>query len=214
VYVCKIADEGYGEGLRLVAWGSGVGEHTDGTMDDAISWYQIKRTEDETLEDILRDVMDESRIGGENNLFLEGGTRQKNTMMELSRIAINTILYLGCENRSVKTTTPEKRRQMAKNKKRSAKKANRRINILPSGATVTVVGPSLERQLDDVHPSGSYVRKHLRRGHWHHYWVGSRTDEDGNKTKGTRRVRKFVAPTIVGKDSTTEITKRKYRFSS
>lgn len=43
-------------------------------------------------------------------------------------------------------------------------------------------------------------RPHTRRGHWHHFWVGSRTDPDNRK-----QIIRWVAPTFVGGDTSNVI---------
>lgn len=44
--------------------------------------------------------------------------------------------------------------------------------------------------------SHSPKRPHIRRGHWHHYWTGSKSDENARKL-----VLKWTAPIYVGIDT-------------
>jgi hypothetical protein len=43
-------------------------------------------------------------------------------------------------------------------------------------------------------PTGRFVRAHMRRAHWHCYWVGPRTE----RSRGERLELRWVAPTAVG----------------
>ena len=54
---------------------------------------------------------------------------------------------------------------------------------------------SPEESDDQDRPAGKHAspRPHMRRGHWHHYWVGSRSDPESRKL-----ILKWTPPTIVG----------------
>lgn len=49
-----------------------------------------------------------------------------------------------------------------------------------------------------VTDSGRSIRPHVRRAHWHCYWTGSRTDEEGNHRQGERLALRWIAPILIG----------------
>jgi len=229
MYVSRIAGDNGEEGIRVTAWGEG-NDDSFGTFDDAVSWFQIQlRGQHElrgnatsnayihSLEKQFENLIEESQTCPpatlESEFFQQGGREHADTMMSLSRIAINLILYLVCSNCELESHAPDERDNAARNKRRTLRKKGVRASFLPSGATVTHVGRLLEMKLDENPSSGSRVRRHVRRGHWHHYWVGPRTNETGVSVPGTRRVRKFVAQTVVNRDVEQSVTKRTYKIT-
>ena len=56
--------------------------------------------------------------------------------------------------------------------------------------------------------TGSAKRPHSRRGHWHHYWIGAKSDESKRKI-----ILKWVAPTFIhaelGDDTVTVVPVKK-----
>lgn len=56
------------------------------------------------------------------------------------------------------------------------------------------IGAQIRKQGTNIKPSGTHAspRTHIRRGHWHHFWKGSR------QNNSRELVLRWVAPTIVG----------------
>lgn len=118
--------------------------------------------------------------------------------------AIQALYYLSAENADVKTykPTPKNRRP-------------RRFNGLPLNVKAIGVGmregiafEELLRREREARPKSTArraartnaVRTHVRRAHWHHYWVG-----EGR----SRLALKWLAPTIVNPDGELDAVSRK-----
>lgn len=71
--------------------------------------------------------------------------------------------------------------------------AEREVALLKSGGYSSGEGKSMGK--------GRAKKSHIRRGHWHHYWVGKR---DSNERK---LIVKFLMPVIVNGDEVSDITK-------
>jgi len=134
----------------------------------------------------------------------------------LVRLVINLILYVNSES-SERQAVPGKapgRRAMLSKKLKGTKKPKKRARLQReidaiSQARVVWLGKRIEEEPEyedpDADPTpgettGRKVRRHRRRGHWHHYWTGPRVKADGTRQKGDKAVLRWVPPRWVGSD--------------
>jgi len=227
-----------GEELLFAFWGL-PNDKSRADNDDATAWLTIKKervsrttTSDGTelldfeayVEEMLGDPSrDSSDIALAQHEPPEDGYR---TMAILVRLGLNLILYvnsLSVEQRIQdgpaergKLRKAHKRkmgRLKSPHKRRKAEKAfQRTIQVIP-GAVVIWLGESIERA--SVKPgvvSGRTNNWTFRRGHWHYYWTGPRTDEHGNPRFGEKRILKWVAPKYRDIGQLVAAQGREYRF--
>lgn len=122
-------------------------------------------------------------------------------------------------SRQGKTGKGKGKGKKGKKKPLSKKDLRERQNIASmSEAIITWIGQSIEKA--PVSREGSDTKRTKgtgqwtnRRGHFHFYWVGSRTDpETGNPRKGTHRVSKWVKPIRRDMARIAHARGRQYRF--
>ena len=122
------------------------------------------------------------------------------TEMTASLLAMQVVLYLQSQNADIKK--PPK----SNKSKRKYTKNNTISNV--SNPEIIRVGYRVGRILREYESydsksteTGSKKRPHSRRGHWHHYWIGSKSNPDDRKL-----IVKWVAPTIIHKDNDNNTT--------
>ena len=144
------------------------------------------------------------------------------------RYVVNLLLHLNMPNRGILTETEfstEEQRQALKKKisgarsKGKRQKYERRLSNVPARRWVVLDAPTLSA-VSGRSETGGETRKvgsHWRAGHYHRYWVGSRTDENGEPRLGERQVLKYVPQTWVSgntgkqaRKSVAVLTKQKY----
>lgn len=115
-------------------------------------------------------------------------------------LAMQVVLYLQSQNADIKK--PPK----SNKSKRKYTKKNTISNV--SNPEIIRVGYRVGRILREYESydskstgTGSKKRPHSRRGHWHHYWTGSKSNLDDRKL-----IVKWVAPTIIHKDNDNNTT--------
>ncbi len=117
----------------------------------------------------------------------------------LLMVALEMILYLVSENRD----EAEDSDQRAVNRRAKAKSKNWRQQSGPESVRLNNVGVRVGAALRKARRepgesagggsgTGRKVQTHLRRGHWHHYWVGPMDAPEKRKL-----ILKWTAPTII-----------------
>lgn len=114
-----------------------------------------------------------------------------------SLVAIQVVLYLQSQNADIEkqptTKSPKKKKSTRKTK--TVSRGQTPPEIVRVGYRV---GKTLRAYRKSAHVStgtGSTKRPHSRRGHWHHFWTGSKSDPESRKL-----VIKWVAPMMIHKD--------------
>jgi len=117
----------------------------------------------------------------------------------IARIVCNTILYMNSVDADIKTEhNKNKSNKKTKRKIRTIKQKlkNNRKKAKTNNTAIIWLGKTLE---DDPNiqsiPTGKSNNWSVRRGHWHSFWTGSRTDpETKEPRKGEELVLKWVKP--------------------
>jgi hypothetical protein len=130
----------------------------------------------------------------------EEQAEQDRSVRAALRVLVNLVLYLNSTNAETEQEPQPNLTQLRAALKRARsskkrKKIERQIKKA-TGTQVTYVGPSFDREPDpsngaDGIGTGTWV---FRKGHFHHFWVGPRKDEEGRAQKGTHTVLKWVPP--------------------
>lgn len=118
------------------------------------------------------------------------------------RIAVAAAYYLASKNAEIKETTLPKNKRLTVVAKPGAKPKKVNVKTFDVGY---VIGKSFEQQMRSANAtcaesfshcgSSHSVRPHVRRAHWHHYWVG-----EGR----TRLEVRWIEPTLVLANSKNE----------
>lgn len=125
------------------------------------------------------------------------------TESKLSLIAAQIVLYLQSQNADVRARPAPK-----KNKKNGKKSKPAKIidtgfrygsTIRAQTSRIMYQKPDEDTQSSERSPARAPVRPHMRRGHFHHFWVGPR---DGER----KLILKWVAPTAIHPNKDTETT--------
>lgn len=113
-------------------------------------------------------------------------------------LMLEMVLYLSADNRDEE----EDRGQRAANRRAKAKSKTWRKQNTPDSIRLSNVGVRVGaalRKAKGTAPSsesgtGTGAKKitHLRRGHWHHYWIGPKADPEQRKL-----ILKWTAPTVI-----------------
>ena len=106
-------------------------------------------------------------------------------------VALQFILYLVSENADIQDVPRSQSTQVRKKRDQILDKASE----VKEKAVGVRIGNAIRKSRQPSHSSsqngtGSKVRPHSRRGHWHHYWTGPR---DGDR----KLILKWTAPTFV-----------------
>ena len=205
-------------GLLVSLWGR-ENDQSRVLGDDANMWMIVPLHQEVAMVDIdtiIFSILDnpENERSDMGVTFKKGTDlfeTQTTTARVLLRLVFNLILYLNSKDPEiddVSKSTRTRRRALqkklktAKTKKR--KKLQRSLDKM-SEAQIVWIGKSLEKQPNpDAEPGSPREsgkrRRHLRKGHFHPYWVGARKDEEGNLRKGTHMELRWLKPQWVGSD--------------
>ncbi len=201
--------------LKLVFWG-----HENGNpQDDAIQWLTLDLDSaakspcgridlDETFRRVYLTPENDTSVTGMATQPMEYSTilgcdapGGYDSMNFLLRLTINALLYINSKqsdaSRAIKKTRRGPRRL-------------RRVMALHSAPTVRTLG----RRYEHGKYNGFTVGDRRRRvvpGHWKEVWIGTKTDEHGNRRNGTHREPRWILPYIVNAYSDTEITRSTVR---
>lgn len=119
-------------------------------------------------------------------------------MVSVVSLAVNLLLYLSSVSDAVLVRDGEaiRRKELSEAKRRTGKKRDAAIARATklSAAKIFYLGKALEGEST----RGSAMSPHMRRGHWHHYWTGSRIGGDGLPRAGEKIIRKWIKPVCVG----------------
>ena len=202
--------------MKVVYWGSSntsYPKRSEG-LRDGVNWFTVNLKDCQRRQSggLMLESYFSALIEDDSLLSLTGeevvpiGELRKNvnaTLVYVLRLIINTVLYINSQNPE---STLIKKPRVA---------VPRRLqNKFPQCGAVTIkLGRSLESsKMRRVFLSGdaSYKRRHYRVGHWREVWVGKRTNENGEKVRGTHRELRWVHPTIVNRHSDNEVPRTTY----
>jgi hypothetical protein len=206
-----------GDYLCLVVWG-GENDKSMGPGDDATVWAKISLNEcfndHGDIEKYLDWLFDPNQGARMNNDALVEGTPDMTTHMEqkeshinLFRVAVNLALYLQTETPEVTKVTNDRAAELAKKLERAKnpgkKKKIQRQLVKLSKATVVKIGQSIEEKMSKLRASPSVKRAQWVRGHWHRYWTG----------KGrSKLVPRWIHPYPRNLDAEAVVEKRRYEI--
>lgn len=120
--------------------------------------------------------------------------------------ALSLVLYICAENAEI-VQSPESQKKQTKKTKRQLKTIKDRYKEIRHWDVGERIGRIIrasknyeeaprERTSREGQIEQQKKRPHTRRGHWHHYWTGSRTKPDTRKL-----ILRWVAPIFIGKIS-------------
>lgn len=115
-------------------------------------------------------------------------------------LAMQVVLYLQSQNADIKKP-PKSNKSKRKHTKKNAISNVSNPEIIRVGYRVGRILSEYESHDSKSTGTGSKKRPHSRRGHWHHYWTGSKRNPDDRKL-----IVKWVAPTIIHKDKNSNTT--------
>lgn len=109
-------------------------------------------------------------------------------------VALQFVLYLASENADIQDVPQAEPPRVRKKRGQILDKASE----VKEKAVGVRIGNAIRKIKSPSHPSsqggtGTKVRPHSRRGHWHHYWTGPR---DGDR----KLILKWTAPTFIHMD--------------
>lgn len=116
-------------------------------------------------------------------------------LSDLLRRTLQIILYICAENAEI---APNSEQAFITRRTSTIKDRYAEIRKWDVGFRIGAAIRKYNRRYSPDDPdrtAGTHAspRPHMRRGHWHHYWVGSRSDPDTRKL-----ILKWTPPTIVG----------------
>lgn len=184
-----------------------VEEHGENT---SITNVWVNLDSGNTISDGIRKGLDNLKycMGGKTTYkFLIDGEYVKQTeeqmFTEMYRIAskyIQLVLYICAENAEI-VENPVQKQITRKSKDNCPKDVFREIRSWDVGVKFAKNIKKSRQQPGDSETERQYSgpgapkRPHTRRGHWHHYWVGS--DKDNSR----KLILKWTAPMFIGGDS-------------
>ena len=189
-----------------------VEEHGENT---SITNVWINLDSGNTISDSIRKGLDNLKycMGGKTTykLLIDGEyVKQTEEQMftEMYRIAskyIQLVLYICAENAEIEEN-PVQKQITRKSKDNCPKDVFREIRSWDVGVKFASNIRKTRWQGETTKTEGSYggngvnKRPHTRKGHWHHYWVGSHSDNS------RKLILKWTAPTFVGGKAEDTIT--------
>lgn len=211
--------------ITLCFWGR-ENENSKAPGDDSCQWVNlalpeaVSHTDEDGTAYVDLDAYVERLFSEPHRDESDPGTVRNNekhwlAAKALARLAFNLVLYVNSETpdkTSVAREAPGRKAMLErqlKGTKKPKKKARiqRQLDAI-SEARVVWLGKRIEESPeipdDDADSStsatGRKIRRHRRRGHWHHYWTGTRVQPDGTRRKGEKAVLRWVQPRWVGSD--------------
>ena len=144
------------------------------------------------------DKVVQEKISSKNPERAEIGRRelaQRDAVMLLLRCALQVVIYLCACNAEIvpdpEQNTIMKRSSTVKDRYAEIRKWDVGFRV---GASFRAQAQSIQRA-DVLHSPGSTTQKrpHIRRGHWHHFWTGSKKEDSERKL-----ILKWLPPIFVG----------------
>jgi len=187
-------------------------------LDDATAWVTIdtdEAIEHADIETYLAALLDNPlRADHDEGMDLMGEEAEepmRQSYLDVVRLGLNMLLYLGSDARETVTSTRAEREKEIRSRLRGkknlnkgkAKHAMRELGSL-SDAIVTRIAPAIESQKTPL-PTRADARRHWVQGHWKRIWVGS-----GLKR---RKEPRWILPYERNQDAAEAINRRMYQFS-
>lgn len=220
----------------VCAWGK-PNERSVSFDDDATFWFRLNLREIPTKDRNGLNLLDFEehcefliKTGKEAsdslvNLPPEDKELAVQTLPRIARMVVNFLLYLSsqevelvtesqkAEIQALSADTVAKLGQLkSTGKQKKLLRRFQRLTAALSAATLTWIGRSYEETETNTKPSTDSSRNwSVRRGHFHHYWTGKRTREDGTRQPGESLVLKWVAP-VYRSGKPLSDTHHEYRF--
>jgi hypothetical protein len=99
---------------------------------------------------------------------------EKRGMIDLLSRIVNPLLYLAARNREIKgnPSNPEQVRFDPPKAKRRSLARKKPVQVWEVAWRVGAALESSEQRAQESQPTGTTVRPHVRRAHFHHYWCG------------------------------------------
>lgn len=171
----------------------GLFEMTDGRLAD----YFMPIVEGGTIKDSI-DALHKYLIPANSQISIDDAK----TEMTAPLLAMQVVLYLQAQNADIKKPPKQKSNKLKSKppKKRTSEKL-KTPEIVRVGYKVGRVLRDYENSETKSAGTGGRKRPHSRRGHWHHFWTGSKNNPDERKL-----IIKWVAPTIIHKDKDNNTT--------
>lgn len=142
-------------------------------------------------------------------------------MTKLFRVVLNAILYMNAPSADLRKTSPSNGRtrpaitkkakkmlaQASKMSGRPARRMRRRAErelskVRKLGYKTIFLGPNIEETIAKAKRSGNGlpIKGHVRKGHWHLYYIGPKKDKYGNRIPDSERdqIEKWIPPTWCG----------------
>lgn len=143
-----------------------------------------------TIQECWDDTLEECRRNVTLGIAKGSSTVSEQALHDLLA-ALQFILYLASKNADVQDVPQAEAPRARKKRGQILDKASE----VKEKAVGVRIGNAIRKSRQPSHPSsqggtGSKVRPHSRRGHWHHYWTGPR---DGDR----KLVLKWTAPTFI-----------------
>ena len=120
-------------------------------------------------------------------------------LRQVVRLAVNMIRYLNCVRSETAAYHPAPNPPRGRMSPKKAAKLARR-NAGQARSRITIIAPTIEQngKLSGMGGGGSSKSPHIRSGHFHVYWYGSRTHPiTGNARKGEYYKQIWVRPTFI-----------------
>lgn len=149
-----------------------------------------------TISDGIDDAMKQIKKNNSKIDFRKYGDKIQNALLYFIRIYIQLVLYICAENADI-AEVKEPKSIIRHDTITNPKDTYREIQHWDVGTKIAkIIRKSKEDEKEQIPRTSSgkhnSPRPHTRRGHWHHYWIGSRKDPINRKL-----IIKWVAPTFV-----------------
>lgn len=183
---------------------------TVGNPDGGLAVYHLHICGDETIKDSAERTAARMKRGSTRlNLgkIADNSTLDMIADMQTQVVAklLQLVLYICAENSDVEENPEQKQITRRAAVGTPPKDVYREIRKWDVGIKIgrLIRSQKYERA---VHCEGSVKRPHVRRGHYHHYWIGS--DKDGSK----RLILRWVAPVFVNATGCDDIIATEYKL--
>lgn len=180
-------------------------EHDDKILPLACPIHIIDNgTLSDGLEKTMNKIYENANCSGASKEVIEDIMKLQNDVFERIKKCLQLILYICSQNKEMEEDEIQKRiyrkpssSRYIKDKYREVQKWN--MGVETSERIRKLARNSVRYQYSkEEHREGSSKSPHVRRGHWHHFWTGSR--------KGERKlILKWVAPMFINADDNKNI---------
>ena len=164
-----------------------------------------------TLKEAIDSVIDESR---ENSRSISANQHEIEKIEapwhRLVSALLQLVLYICCQNAEIKENPEQKKMYKKTDRIKDQYKEVRKWDVGEDFSRK--IKHAKEQNRDSKKSSGNHTgqrsrpRPHARRGHWHHFWTGSK------KSDARKSVLRWVAPTYVNTSNKEEVAGRVIEF--